>query len=43
MFGIKEALVEHNLHFSIERISDEIMDFTPKTTAQKFDETFLKL
>ena len=43
MVGIKEALVEHKLHVSIERISDEVIDLVPTTAAGKFDETFLKL
>jgi len=43
MVGIKEALVDHKLHVSIERISDEVMDFVPTTSAKKFDEAFLKL
>lgn len=43
MVGIKEALVEHKLHVSIERISDEVMDFVPTTGANKFDEAFLNL
>ena len=43
MIGIKESLVEHKMHVSIERISDEVIDLVPTTAAEKFDNTFIKL
>jgi len=40
--GIKEALLEHMLHVSIETISDEVVDLVESST-EKFEKTFLKL
>jgi hypothetical protein len=42
LIGIKEALVEHMLHVSVERLSDEIVDLAP-TPQERFEKTFLKL
>jgi archaellum biogenesis ATPase FlaH len=42
MIGIKEALLEHMLHVSMERLSDGTVDLVPNAT-DKFEKTFLKL
>jgi archaellum biogenesis ATPase FlaH len=42
MIGIKEALLEHMLHISMERLSDQTIDLVP-SSADRFDKTFLKL
>jgi archaellum biogenesis ATPase FlaH len=42
MIGIKEALLEHMLHISMERLSDQTVDLVP-SPSDRFDKTFLKL
>jgi archaellum biogenesis ATPase FlaH len=44
MFGMKEALLEQMLHVSMERISDDVLDYAPTISAsEKFEKTFLKI